>query len=129
MIAAAINVDRLAAWFDGLLRGDLSFTATDSSFTTLLDKIAGRNVVDVRGVNIGIEIRMGVNYTEAVVNRGMSLEHYVAVTSANVGPEVTCGHSVWATDEDIALMAHTGVHTSFVPILSLTYYTHNSSSA
>jgi len=65
------------------LRGDLSFTATDSSFTTFLDKLAGRNVVDVRGGNIGIEIRMGVNYTEAVVRRGMSLEHYVAATSSN----------------------------------------------
>ena len=69
--------------WDGLLRGDLSFTATDSSFTTFLDKLAGRNVVDVRGGNIGIEIRMGVNYTEAVVRRGMSLEDYVAVTSTN----------------------------------------------
>ena len=69
--------------WDGLLRGDLSFTATDSSFTTFLDKIAGRNVVDVRGGNIGIEIRMGVNYTEAVVRRGMSLEDYAAVTSTN----------------------------------------------
>jgi hypothetical protein len=38
--------------------------------------IAGRNVVDVRGGNIGIEIRMGVNYTDAVVQRGMSLERY-----------------------------------------------------
>jgi len=69
--------------WDGLLRGDLSFTATDSSFTTFLDKLAGRNVVDVRGGNIGIEIRMGVNYTEAVVRRGMSLEDYAAVTSTN----------------------------------------------
>ena len=69
--------------WDGLLRGDLSFTATDSSFTTFLDKIAGRNVVDVRGGNIGIEIRMGVNYTEAVVRRGMSLEDYAAITSTN----------------------------------------------
>ena len=74
--------DRTHLW-DGLLRRDLSFTATDSSFTTYLDKIAGRNVVDVRGGNIGIEIRMGVNYTEAVVRRGMSLEHYVNVTSTN----------------------------------------------
>ena len=49
--------DQRFLW-DGLLRGDLSFTATDSSFTTYLDKIAGRNVVDVRGGNIGIEIRM-----------------------------------------------------------------------
>ena len=39
--------------------------------------------MDVRGGNIGIEIRMGVNYTEAVVRRGMSLEHYVAATSSN----------------------------------------------
>src|ERR671919_605351 len=74
--------DQRFLW-NGLLRGDLSFTATDSSFTTYLDKIAGRNVMDVRGGNIGIEIRMGVNYTEAVVRRGMSLEDYVAVTSAN----------------------------------------------
>ena len=74
--------DRLELW-KGLMRQDLAFTATDSSFTTYLDKIAGRNVVDVRGGNIGIEIRMGVNYTEAVVKRGMSLEHYAAVTSTN----------------------------------------------
>ena len=74
--------DQRFLW-DGLLRGDLSFTATDSSFTTYVDKIAGRNVMDVRGGNIGIEIRMGVNYTEAVVRRGMSLEDYAAVTSTN----------------------------------------------
>ena len=74
--------DRLNLW-QGLLRDDLSFTATDSSFTTYLDKIAGRNVVDVRGGNIGIEIRMGVNYTEAVVKQGMSLERYADVTSTN----------------------------------------------
>ena len=74
--------DRLHLW-GGLMQDDLSFTATDSSFTTYLDKIAGRNVVDVRGGNIGIEIRMGVNYTEAVVKKGMSLERYVDVTSTN----------------------------------------------
>src|SRR5438445_540659 len=49
----------------------------------VMDKLAGRNVVDVRGGNIGIEIRMGVNYTEAVVRRGMALEDYAAVTSTN----------------------------------------------
>ena len=74
--------DRLHLW-DGLLQQDLAFTATDSSFTTYLDKIAGRNVMDVRGGNIGIEIRMGVNYTEAVVKQGMSLERYAEVTSTN----------------------------------------------
>ena len=74
--------DRSALW-DGIMKGDLSFTATDSSFTTYLDKIAGTNVRDIRGGNVGIEIRMGVNYTEAVVKRGMPLERYVDVTSAN----------------------------------------------
>jgi len=74
--------DRQHLW-KGLLRDDLAFTATDSSFTTYLDKIAGRNVVDVRGGNIGIEIRMGVNYTEAVVKQGMSLERYADITSTN----------------------------------------------
>ena len=74
--------DRLNLW-QGLLKDDLAFTATDSSFTTYLDKIAGRNVVDVRGGNIGIEIRMGVNYTEAVVKQGMSLERYADITSTN----------------------------------------------
>ena len=74
--------DRLELW-KGLHRTDLAFTATDSSFTTYLDKIAGRNVVDVRGGNIGIEIRMGVNYTEAVVEQGMTLERYAEVTSTN----------------------------------------------
>ncbi len=67
----------------GLLGNNLTFTATDSSFTTYLDKTAGRNVQDIRGGNIGIEIRMGVNYTEAVVKRGMSLTQYANITSTN----------------------------------------------
>tara|TARA_Y100000588_G_scaffold165946_1_gene179947 strand:- start:4431 stop:5882 length:1452 start_codon:yes stop_codon:yes gene_type:complete len=74
--------DQDSLW-DGIMGSDLAFTATDSSFTTYMDKIAGKNVETVRGGNIGIEIRMGVNYTDAVVKRGMSLERYVDVTSAN----------------------------------------------
>ena len=67
----------------GLLGHNLTFTGTDSSFTTYLDKTAGRNVQDVRGGNIGIEIRMGVNYSEAVVKRGMSLTQFANITSTN----------------------------------------------
>ena len=67
----------------GLLGNDLTFTATDSSFTTYLDKTAGRNVQDMRGGNIGIEIRMGVNYTEAVVRRGMPLTQFANITATN----------------------------------------------
>ena len=68
---------------DGLLRDDLSCTATDSSFTTYHDKIAGQNVIDVRGGNSSAEIRIEVNYMEAVVCREMSSEDYVAIDSTN----------------------------------------------
>lgn len=71
------------ALWAGLLGNDLTFTATDSSFTTYLDKTAGHNVQDIRGGNIGIEIRMGVNYTEAVVKRGMPLTQYANITATN----------------------------------------------
>ena len=79
-------------------RGDLSFTATDSSFTTFLDKLAGRNVVDVRGGNIGIEIRMGVNYAEAVVRRGMALEDLC-------GRHLDDGAKLWASVAQGAIAA------------------------
>ena len=69
--------------WSGLLGNNLTFTATDSSFTTYLDKTAGRNVQDMRGGNIGIEIRMGVNYTEAVVRRGMPLTQFANITATN----------------------------------------------
>lgn len=99
--------DRQHLW-QGLLKNDLSFTATDSSFTTYLDKIAGRNVVDVRGGNIGIEIRMGVNYTEAVVKQGMSLERYADVTSTNaaklLGLYPRKGAIAVGSDADIAII-------------------------
>ena len=99
--------DRQHLW-QGLLKNDLSFTATDSSFTTYLDKIAGRNVVDVRGGNIGIEIRMGVNYSEAVVKQGMSLERYADVTSTNaaklLGLYPRKGAIAVGSDADIAII-------------------------
>ena len=49
--------------------------------TQVLDH--GTNVRDIRGGNVGIEIRMGVNYTEAVAKRGMSLGRFADVTSTN----------------------------------------------
>ncbi|MQF69351.1 amidohydrolase family protein [SAR202 cluster bacterium AD-804-J14_MRT_500m] len=99
--------DRQDLW-KGLMRRDLSFTATDSSFTTYIDKIAGRNVVDMRGGNSGIEVRMGVNYVDAVVKRGMSLERFVDVTSTNpaklLGFYPRKGAIAVGSDADIAII-------------------------
>ena len=74
--------DRLRLW-DGLLNGDLAFVGTDSIATSYEGKIAGRTIADVQGGNIGIEIRMGVTYTEGVIKQGMSLERYADITSTN----------------------------------------------
>ena len=40
-------------------------------------------MADVTGGHNGIETRMGVAYTDGVVNQGMSLERFVDITSAN----------------------------------------------
>jgi len=75
--------DRLRLW-DGLLHGDLTWMATDSIATTYANKIIGRKIDDVQGGNIGLEIRMGITYKEGVVDKGMSLERYVDITSTNI---------------------------------------------
>jgi dihydropyrimidinase len=94
--------------WSGLLGNNLTFTATDSSFTTYLDKTAGRNVQDMRGGNIGIEIRMGVNYTEAVVNRGMPLTQFANITSTNaarlLGMYPRKGAIAPGSDADLAII-------------------------
>ena len=74
--------DRLALW-DGLLKGDIHSMATDEVCTTYAMKVAGRTINDVTGGHSGTETRMGITYTEGVVKRGMSLQQFVDVTSAN----------------------------------------------
>ena len=74
--------DRRRLW-DGLIKGDVSILATDAIATDYAGKIKGRTVIDVQGGNIGIEIRMGVAYSDGVVKHGMSLERFAAVTSTN----------------------------------------------
>ena len=76
------EADRLRLW-DGLLNGDLAILATDSIITDHAGKTRGQTIIDVQGGNIGIEVRMGVAYTEGVVRQGMSLERYAAITSTN----------------------------------------------
>jgi len=96
--------DQRFLW-DGLLRGRSLFTATDSSFTTYLDKIAGRNVVDVRG-GTSHRVRMGVNYTEAVVHRRMSsrITRHHLHQPANCWPLSQEGAIAVGSDADITII-------------------------
>ena len=74
--------DRVSLW-DGIVRGGLSAMATDEYCTTWDVKITGRQVTDVTGGHNGIETRVGITYSEGVSKRGMSLQRFVDVTSAN----------------------------------------------
>jgi dihydropyrimidinase len=76
------NEDRLALW-DGLLRNDLQTMATDEYCTTYAFKIRGQKIDDVTGGHNGAETRVGITYNEGVVKRGMSLQRFVDVVSAN----------------------------------------------
>lgn len=74
--------DQAALW-RGLVEAPLSTLATDEYPTTLALKLKGRTIEDVTGGNTGAEARLGIAWTEGVVKRGMTLERFVAVTSAN----------------------------------------------
>ncbi|MGQ4807866.1 D-hydantoinase [Candidatus Entotheonellaceae bacterium PAL068K] len=74
--------DRQALW-QGLLQGDLHTMATDEYCTTFELKIEGKNIDNVTGGHNGAETRMGITFTEGVSKRGMSLDQFVNVTSAN----------------------------------------------
>ena len=74
--------DRLSLW-DGIVRGGLSTMATDEYCTSWETKISGRTISDVTGGHNGAETRVGISYSEGVAKRGMSLQRFVDVTSAN----------------------------------------------
>ncbi|GIX47358.1 MAG: dihydropyrimidinase [Candidatus Tectimicrobiota bacterium] len=76
------EADRQALW-RGLLEGDLQTMATDEYCTTYALKVAGKRIDDVTGGHNGVETRVGITYTEGVVKRGMSLQRFVDITSAN----------------------------------------------
>lgn len=101
------EMDRQRLW-DGVLRGDLSTVATDHISTTYSQKTAGRTVADVTGGHNGIETRLGIVYTEGVGRRGMSLERFVDVTSANaarvLGFYPRKGAIAPGSDADIAII-------------------------
>ena len=74
--------DRQALW-DGLIKGGINTMATDELCTDYAMKVAGRTILDAAGGHNGAETRVGITYSEGVVNRGMSLQRFVEVTSGN----------------------------------------------
>ena len=74
--------DRQALW-SGIVNGGLSTMATDEYCTSWELKIAGRTISDVTGGHNGAETRVGITFSEGVSKRGMSLQRFVDVTSAN----------------------------------------------
>jgi dihydropyrimidinase len=69
--------------WDGLVRGGLNTMATDEYCTSWDVKIAGKTISDVTGGHNGAETRVGISYSEGVSKRGMSLQRFVDITSAN----------------------------------------------
>jgi len=74
--------DRLAIW-GGVVDGTIQSVATDDLCCILPHKIAGRRIDDTVGGNTGVEPRLAVMYTEAVIRRGLSLERFVDLVSTN----------------------------------------------
>ncbi|MCH7620939.1 MAG: amidohydrolase family protein [Chloroflexi bacterium] len=74
--------DRQALW-NGIVNGALNTMATDEYCTSWELKIQGKTVRDVTGGHNGAETRVGITYSEGVSKRGMSLQRFVDVTSAN----------------------------------------------
>jgi dihydropyrimidinase len=71
-------------------------------------KLAGHTIEDTVGGNAATEERLGIAYTEGVVKRGMSLERFVDVTSANAakicGMYPKKGAIAPGSDADLALI-------------------------
>ena len=88
--------------------GAISTMATDVLWCSRDVKLSGRTIEDTVGGNAAVEERMGITYTEGVANRGMSLQRFVDVTSANaariLGMYPRKGAIAPGSDADITLI-------------------------
>ena len=75
--------DDREALIAGMLDGRLATTATDEYTTYKGPKLWGDTIETVCGGHNGIETRIPVAFTKLVVERNMSLQRFVDVTSAN----------------------------------------------
>jgi dihydropyrimidinase len=67
----------------GLMDGRLATTATDEYTTYRKEKLWGDTIETVCGGHNGIETRLPVAFTKFVAERGVSLQRFVDITSAN----------------------------------------------
>jgi dihydropyrimidinase len=74
--------DNDALW-QALVDGAIDTVATDAILCTRALKLGGHSIEDTVGGNPAVEERLAITYTEGVVKRGMSLQRFVDVTSAN----------------------------------------------
>jgi dihydropyrimidinase len=99
--------DRQALW-KGLRNGVLSTVATDEMCTDLATKVRGETIDDVTGGHAGVEVRMGLMYSEIVDKNRGTLEDFVNATSSNAakihGLYPRKGAIAVGSDADIVLM-------------------------
>jgi dihydropyrimidinase len=102
------SADDVAALWEGVRQGTIQTVATDEMCTSLEVKLRGHTIDDVTGGHAGVEVRMGVMYTEAVVKRGLSPQHFANITSTNAakifGLYPRKGAIAVGSDADIAIV-------------------------
>src|SRR3989442_9299238 len=102
--------DRQRLW-SGLRDGSLATVATDELCPPPAIKLRSRHIADATGGHVGVETRVPIIYTEGVSKRGMSLERFVAVTSANaaklLGLYPRKGAIAPGSDADVVVFDHT----------------------
>jgi dihydropyrimidinase len=99
--------DNEALW-QGLVDGRIQTIATDAIVCSRALKLGGRSIEDTVGGSPAVEERLPITYTEGVIKRGMSLQRFVDVTSANaakiLGLYPRKGALAPGSDADIVLL-------------------------
>ena len=101
------RADNEALW-EGLVGGPIDTVATDAILCGRALKLGGRTIEDTVGGSPGVEERLAITYTEGVAKRGMTLQRFVDVTSANAarifGMYPRKGAIAPGSDADIVLL-------------------------
>jgi dihydropyrimidinase len=106
------EAEDVATLWAGMEAGTITTLATDELCTSYDLKTAGRRIDNVVGGNTGVEPRLAVTFTEAVVRRGFTIGQFVDLTSTNaarvLGMYPQKGVIAVGSDADLAVL-DTGV--------------------